>query len=279
MFGYRPTAFYNCAFDEFLIRRVFGVRMEETELKVVFDLMDEMGSECEDCERLAERFHCVAMPDGHLDNHIRLHRALTQLMREQAYDFAVIKCWPEMGALHTTPCAVLGRMADEGLLIGCEGDVDAAITQYTEYLLSGEVPFITDLISMDEAEGLLNFWHCGNAAPSLHDTHFEALMSNHPLAGQGTAFYAPLKAGKVTIARFYNVGGQYKLALLSAEAISKERETKGCMVHVHTKRAPRDVIEQLLAEGVPHHYSIVWADIARELCMLSERLGIACVVL
>ncbi|MBQ3105630.1 MAG: fucose isomerase, partial [Lachnospiraceae bacterium] len=39
LFGYRPTAFYNCAFDEVVIRKVFGINMEETDLKVVFDRM------------------------------------------------------------------------------------------------------------------------------------------------------------------------------------------------------------------------------------------------
>ena len=51
---------------------------------------------------------------------------------EQHYDFAAIKCWPEMGKLHTTPCAVLGRLADDGITIGCEGDVDAELAQMTE---------------------------------------------------------------------------------------------------------------------------------------------------
>lgn len=35
LLGYRPTAFYNCAFDEGLIWRTFGVKIEETDLKMV----------------------------------------------------------------------------------------------------------------------------------------------------------------------------------------------------------------------------------------------------
>ena len=45
LLGYRPTAFYNCAFDEGLIRRTFGVKIEETDLKVVFDKMDRLPAE------------------------------------------------------------------------------------------------------------------------------------------------------------------------------------------------------------------------------------------
>ena len=135
LLGYRPTAFYNCAFDEGLIRRTFGVKIEETDLKVVFDKMDRLPAEVyeADMAKMAEIYDIENLPKGHMENHSRLHLALKDVMAEQHYDFAAIKCWPEMGNLHTTPCAVLGRLADDGIIIGCEGDVDAELAQMTEY--------------------------------------------------------------------------------------------------------------------------------------------------
>ena len=56
---------------------------------------------------------------------------------------------------HTTPCAVLGRLADDGITIGCEGDVDAELAQMTEYYLTGEPSFITDLINIDEEKNVI----------------------------------------------------------------------------------------------------------------------------
>ncbi|MFT4005732.1 MAG: hypothetical protein QM683_08870 [Lacrimispora sp.] len=47
LLGYRPTAFYNCSFDESLIRRTFGVKIEETDLKVIFDRMAELPERME----------------------------------------------------------------------------------------------------------------------------------------------------------------------------------------------------------------------------------------
>ena len=91
-------------------------------------------------------------------------------MPQQGYDYAAIKCWPEMGNLHTTPCAVLGRLIDEGLFISCEGEIDAGLAAAVQNLLTGAATFITDLINIDEKENLVTFWHCGNGAPSLHNT-------------------------------------------------------------------------------------------------------------
>ena len=133
LLGYRPTAFYNCSFDESLIRRTFGVKIEETDLKVVFDRMEGLSEEGwkADMENMSSQYDTTQLPKGHLENHSRLYLALKEVMKDQKYDFAAIKCWPEMGNLHATPCAVLGRLADEGINIGCEGDVDAELAQMT----------------------------------------------------------------------------------------------------------------------------------------------------
>lgn len=275
LLGYRPTAFYNCSFDEALIRRTFGVKIEETDLKVVFDKMDNLPKEAfeADMKQMSESYDTTQLPLGHLENHSKLYLALKEVMREQNYDFGTLKCWPEMGNLHTTPCAVLGRLADEGVNIGCEGDVDAELAQIVEYYLTGSPSFITDLINVDEEKNTVTFWHCGNAAPSLCNPNYEIQIRNHPLAGQGTAFYGALKPGKVTAARFCNIDGTYKLFLLHGEAVDMDRYTKGVMANVKVKVPVREMLDRIIAEGVPHHYSIVWEDVAeamKEICRLLQ---------
>lgn len=275
LLGYRPTAFYNCSFDESLIRRTFGVKIEETDLKVVFDHMDALPEQewKGDMEQMEKDFDTEGLPEGHLENHSKLYLALKQVMAEQGYDFGTIKCWPEMGNLHTTPCAVLGRLADDGINIGCEGDVDAELAQIAEYYLTGQPSFITDLINVDEEKNVITFWHCGNAAPSLCNRDYELLVRNHPLAGQGTAFWGSLKPGNVTVARFANIDGGYKLFLLRGEAVAMDRYTRGIMANVKTERPVRDILDGIIEAGIPHHYSIVWDDVAdalKQICSLLD---------
>lgn len=267
MFGYRPTAFYNCSFDEGLIRRTFGIKIEETDLKVIFDKMDSYPREvCErDMKQMADQYDVTKLPAGHLENHSKLYLAIKEVMKEQNYDFATLKCWPEMGNLHTTPCAVLGRLADEGINIGCEGDVDAELAQMAEFYLTGQPSFITDMINIDEEKNLMTFWHCGNAAPSLCNPDYEVQLMDHPLAGQGTAFYGSLKPGAVTIARFCNIDGSYKLFLMRGEAVAMDRYTKGIMANIRVSTPVREVVERIIEEGIPHHYSLVWSDVADEM--------------
>lgn len=276
LFGYRPTAFYNCAFDEGLIRRTFGIRMEETDLKVVFDLMEQLELEAVlgDKSFVQKNFHLLdTLPAEHYDNHTRLYLALKELVAKQGYDFSAIKCWPEMGELHTTPCAVLGRLADEGVLIACEGDVDAGLAMVAQNCITGKPTFITDLIDVNEKQNYMTFWHCGNAAPSLHNDKYDAIMGNHPLAGQGTAFHTTLKEGAVTVARFCNIGGVYKLLLIRGTAVKTDLYTPGSMVNVQTKTPVKDIIYGMIERGVPHHYSIVWEDVADVMLEIAKILN------
>ena len=276
LLGYRPTAFYNSAFDEGLIRRVFGVRMEETDLQVVFDIMRDIdGSAIKlDAASVSRRFETSMVPEEHLENHSRLYLALKRIMEMQRYDFAVLKCWPEMGALKATPCAVLGRLADENIHIGCEGDVDVTLTLVLQNLIAAKPCFITDMINIDEAENTLTFWHCGNPAPSLFDVARPIQMCDHPLAGQGTAFYGALKGGCVTVARLCNIGHEYKLFLLRGEAVETKPYTKGAMVNVRIKMPVRDFVYRIMEQLIPHHYSIVWGDIADDMIQAADLLGV-----
>lgn len=276
LFGYRPTAFYNCAFDEVLIRRTFGVNVEETDLKVVFDAMEQLPEQAVEAEmkRVTDLWDASALPPGHLENHARLYLALKEVFCRQGYGYAAIKCWPEMGNLHTTPCAVLGRLIDEGITISCEGDMDAGLTAMVQNILTGKATFITDLIRVGEAENTVTFWHCGNAAPSLHDRSDGVTLCNHPLAGQGSAFWCALRPGQVTAARFANIDGRYRLFLLRGEAIPTKRCARGAMVDVTVKTPVLELIQRIAKEGMSHHWSVVWEDVADRMITLCKLLDI-----
>ncbi len=276
LFGYRPTAFYNCSFDEVTIRRTFGINIEETDLKVVFDMMQELSQDEVNAEinNVQNLWKTDDVPEGYLENHARLYLTLKKLAPMQGYDYAAIKCWPEMGNLKTTPCAVLGRLADAGVHIGCEGDVDAGLASVMQNILTDSATFITDLINIDEKENTVTYWHCGNAAPSLHNEKDAVRMSDHPLAGQGTAFYCSLKTGPVTAARLTNMNGKYIMFILSGEAMPTKRCTRGAMVNVKVKTPVLELVDKIAESGMSHHYSVVWEDVADKLEEIAKILNI-----
>ena len=65
----------------------------------------------------------------------------------------------------------------------------------------------------------MTFWHCGNAAPSVHNLSDRVACATTRWRARGTAFWCSLKEGPVTAARFSNIDGQYKLFLLRGTAL------------------------------------------------------------
>ena len=118
------------------------------------------------------------------------------------------------------------------------------------------------------------FWHCGNAAPSLHDAKYRPELRNHPLVGQGSAFWTSLKPGHVTIARLHNDHGQYRLVLMKGEALDRDRVTKGSMIQVKMDAPVRRIAERLIENQIPHHYVLVWDDIYDSMKQAAELMDI-----
>ena len=276
LLGYRPTGFYSSTFDETLIRQKFGIKMEEFDLKLILDKAERMDASkvAADIEIVKAMGEVRVIPESFLENHSRLTLAIRELLAEHGFNALCIKCWPELGNLHYTPCGMISRLADEDFLIGCESDVDATLTMLIQKYLTGKTTFMTDLITIDEAENTALFWHCGQAARSLKSEESALVVGNHPLAGQGVAFYTTLKPGVVTVARMSKIDGVYKLFVVKGEAIPTEQVTPGAMVKVRLEKPVNEVICRIASEGVPHHYSLVWEDIAAEMELFARMLEI-----
>lgn len=274
--GYRPIAFYSSTFDETLIRKNFGVKMEEYDLKQLFDLAEGIDQERVkiDAEMVAQSVDNLDLPEGYLENHCRLFLALEEFIKAEGLTALTLKCWPEMGSLKYTPCAVLSRFADRDFIIGCESDVDATLTMLIQKYLTGQMTFMGDLIRIDETRNTALFWHCGQAGLQLKDPLSPVFMTNHPLAGQGTAFQTTLKSGIVTVARMSNIGGRYKMFLTRGQAIPTVKEVTGVMVDVVLEAPVLETIYRIAEAGVPHHYSLVWEDLVDDLEMFCKILDI-----
>ena len=103
--------------------------------------------------------------------------------------------------------AVLGELADLGLPLACETDVNGAVTMamLQAAALGEEAVFLADLTirhpQNDNAELL---WHCGPFPYSLKDPASAASLA------EGQERFV-LKKGPITLCRFDEAGGEYYL--------------------------------------------------------------------
>lgn len=114
----------------------------------------------------------------------------------------------------------------------------------------------------------------GIVAPSLHNQKDGVKMCNHPLLGQGTAFWCSLKEGSITAARFTNIDGVYRLFLLKGTAVPTVRNTRGAMVNVKIDTPVLELVKEIAEQGMSHHYSLVWEDVAEQMELVANLLHI-----
>lgn len=272
LIGYRPTAFYSSTFDETLIRKTFGIFMEEQDLVALTTIAEEIDSTLieQDVKQLAGSVDMVDVPEGYLENHSRTWHALRKLIDQFGFNALALKCWPEMGNMKMTPCAVISRFADEKFIIGCESDVNTTISLLVEQFFTDDLVFMSDLIKVDTEKNSVLLWHCGQASTKLHGSSCPRELKNHSLAGEGVALEGTLKPGRVTVCLFTDVAGKYRLFLATGEALPTEKTVRGVTSEIKLDSPVLDTVYKIGEEGIPHHYAIVWRDIADELRAMAE---------
>ena len=121
---------------------------------------------------------------------------------------AAMECWSGVSrALAAPVCMALGELADMGLPVSCETDVNGAVTLaiLRACLLYEEPGFLADLTvrhpSNDNAELL---WHCGPFPFSLRSAHTRPRLVNGQERWE-------LKQGNLTLCRFDDADGEYTL--------------------------------------------------------------------
>ena len=179
--------------------------------------------------------------------------AVQELMEENNCSVAAFECWSAFPTLMgLCPCVVLGEMADNGMPLSCETDINGAITLaiLRACNLFEESEFLADLTirhpQNDNAELL---WHCGPFPYSLKKDGVEAKLVD----GQERF---ELKQGDLTVCRFDDVDGEYYLFAGEAKTTTGP-ETNGTYVWMETDNWKRWE-EKLMFGPYIHHLGCVY---------------------
>jgi len=146
--GFRAPGFYPCAFDELLLRRWLGVRIEHIDLHEIFTRLDQ------GLRSKARQDRFPTIEGGELSNEAiewieRYYGALSGLLSDGAHDLIAIKDWPEIehfdDAVPGGFWPALGWAQDDGVDVAPEGDVNGAVTMRIASDISVDPPFFADI--------------------------------------------------------------------------------------------------------------------------------------
>lgn len=281
--GEPPNGFEPCAYEAGPLRAILGVRVDEIPLPELFT----RAADAPDRAVVSARDRSSSFLSGTeeldpaaLEASLRLHAGLKSLADEYGWSGVATRCWPEtfteFGGAACTPMALL---AHDGVPGSCEADVYGSVTGLVLGWLANEVSFVADLVDLDRATDTGVLWHCGLAPFEMADPDSVPVATVHSNRRKPLLSEFPLKAGRVTVARFSRSKVRHRLVVGTGEMIRAPLAFSGTAGVIRFDSPVGDVEATILSEGLEHHYGVVYGDVADELRALASMLEIPVVEL
>lgn len=225
-------------------RTQFGIDVDHAEQ---WTLIHEAQSIVEEevrplAEGWKQEFASVDVSDEVLLKSARLYLAGKRMFARNRWDFVGVKCQFELLDNYLAPCLPVALWNDEGLIVACEADMNAALTMFALTHLSGRPVMFSDIQYLDRAQGWARFLNCGTAATRLAGGRKNVALRNCPevqgtldpqtgkhLTKGGACPHFILPPGPVTLARFGRIQGKYVLHLCRGESFAYPHDPRSLL--------------------------------------------------
>jgi L-fucose isomerase-like protein len=209
----------------------------------------------------------VSESDG-LDS-MKVLAAVTEIVERHRLDALSIGCYPHlMGRV----CLAASLLAEQGIPLACEGDVNGAVGQLLLTLLTGQPTHNTDWLDPLE-DGSVVFTHCGSGSLALAHRPEDIRLASVRLMGQGVCALFPARPGPVTLVNLVPRGSGYQLALLEGEAVPTTMVFPGNPLRVCFQTPVARLIEWIHDEGIGHHWMAAYGRLGDPIRCWSHLAG------
>jgi L-fucose isomerase-like protein len=275
--GYRIPGMTEVTFDELELKRVLGPRTVHYGLETIAGDMagvpeDEAMAVWE--QRMAQ-VKKASVGRTEIVDSMRAYLALKNLVDRDSLSGMAVECYPQfMGRF----CAAASMLADEGVVIGCEADMNSTVAMLILMRLTGGPVHNTDPLGVDTDEGSIVYSHCGSGSLSLAGSLDDVELANVRLMDQGICVLFPGKPGPVTLVTLVGRRGTYRMGIAFGQAIPTEMVFAGNPTKVVLEGGVQNHLDTLAREGLGHHWMIGYGDVRDQLKELCDviRMPLVC---
>jgi L-fucose isomerase-like protein len=273
--GDYPGGFDPCRYDAEAVRRLTGVTVDRVELSDLFAAADRVAPAV--VEETRSRAEAALGPLGDLDQaaldrSLRIYGGLRDLAGDREWSGVATRCWPECFTEYGgAACAPQAMLTDDGIPGMCEADVYGNLTSLILLQLAGDAPFVADLVDVDIGGDTAVFWHCGLAPLNMADPGVDPGPTIHSNRRKPLLHQFPLRPGRITICRLSQARDIHQLVVGGGEVLAAPIPFSGTAGTVRFDKPAADVLATIMAEGLEHHYGIVYGEYEEELLALAAR--------
>ena len=261
--GNRVNGMSHASANEFALKKVIGPRIVPLDMPTLLQRAEAIPVErarplWESILQQAAECH-VSDEDGMYP--MRFYLSVKDAMLKHGLNGLAVGCYPNlMGRV----CLTASLLADEGIPLSCEGDVNGAVAQIMLTRLTAQPTHNADWLEPLE-DGSMIFTHCGSGSLSLAESSEDITLDSVRLMGQGVCALFPARTGPVTLVSLTPTQSGYQCAVLEGEALSADMVFPGNPVRVRFGRPIEEIIEWVHDEGISHHWMIGYGHVATDI--------------
>ena len=199
---------------------------------------------------------------------VRLYHAIRRVVEEEHLNAVTIRCFDLITSCATTGCLALALLNDEGIVAGCEGDLQSIFTMLLCKRLTGVDAFMANPARIRDKEVLLA--HC---TIGLKQTQ-QYIIRSHFESGTGVAIQGKLREHQpVTVVK---AGGECldKIAFAKAILTENQNDPKKCRTQILLRTTNSDLSEYLLNNSIGNHHIVLQGNYIALLESLCRTMGL-----
>ena len=186
--------------DYLLAKRRWGIEYIDIPLERVYEHFkqitdDQVGASC--AAVASQALACREGTPEDLIKAMRLYRAIKRICKEEKLEALTLSCFKLIDQIDTTGCLALSLLNDDGIMAGCEGDLQSIFTLLAVKALTGKEGFMANPSTINTRTNELILAHC---TIGLKQTE-RYIIRNHFETEKGIAIQGLLPTGDVTIVK------------------------------------------------------------------------------
>ncbi|MBN1341700.1 MAG: hypothetical protein JXQ73_03420 [Phycisphaerae bacterium] len=270
--GYRIPGMTEVTFDELELKALLGPRTVHYGLDAVAKAISEVPRDQAEAawqQRLEGRCK-VSVSQEDVIQSMQGYLALKRLIEADGLSGVAVECYPDfMGRF----CVAASVLADEGIVIGCEADMNSTVAMLILTRLTGQPVHNTDPLGVDMDAGSIVYSHCGSGSLRLAQSPDQVELANVRLMNQGACVLFPGKPGPVTLVNLVGRRGTYRMGVAYGQAVPTDMVFAGNPTKVVLEGGARHHLDVAAREGLGHHWMIGYGDVRAELAEFCDAVG------
>ena len=194
----------------------------------------------------------------------KAYLAIKKICQEERLDAFTIRCFDIVKACGTTSCLALALLNDEGIVAGCEGDMQSLMTMFLAKRLCGETAFMANPSQLTDKSSMLA--HCTIPLSMCGET----IVRSHFESGIGVAIQGLLPMEDYTLLKW---GGQKldRYFVAEAQAIETPYSDHFCRTQITLNV---NLKPYLLQHSIGNHHVIIRGRHADEIRRFMQANGV-----